>query len=156
MYLSEHFTLQEATVSQEADRRDIDNSSPPTYIVDVMRKTATKLEKVRTILGKPIHINSWYRCPELNAALGSNSRSQHPKGEAVDFISPQFGSPLNICKIILANQMLIRFDQLILEHSWVHISWKTDPNAIQRGEVLSLLKSGGYAAGLTDKLGNKL
>lgn len=156
MNLSQHFTLAEATVSQEASRRGIDNSNPSDATLANAIKTANMLERVRALLDAPITVNSWIRCPELNVALSSKSTSQHVRGEAVDFICPAFGSPLKICKKILEFKELIRFDQLILEHTWIHISWKADPAAKQRGEVLSLLQSGGYSLGLTDKKGVKL
>jgi hypothetical protein len=76
-------------------------------------------------------------------------------GEAVDFISPTYGSPLQVCKQIIGYGDIINFDQLILEHSWVHISFAIS-SGNPRKQVLSLLQSGGYAQGLTDKHGNKL
>jgi putative chitinase len=151
--LSEHFSLAEATTSDTAARKGIDNSHPSADIIDNAIRTATKLEKVRALLGAPIHVNSWIRCKELNTLLGSRPTSQHTTGEAVDFIAPFYGSPLKICKLLIANNELIRWDQLILEHTWVHISWKATPNAVQRGEVLSLLSSNGYTVGLTDPAG---
>ena len=153
VYLSEHFTLDEAIASQTADRLGIDNTPTP-EIVTAASKTAVKMEKVRVVLGnKSIKVSSWIRMPELNKAVGSRPGSQHEKGEAVDFICPTFGSPLDVCREIIKHKDLINFDQLILEHTWVHISWKSTPNATQRGEVLSLLSDKSYAKGLTDKFG---
>ena len=154
IHLSEHFTLDEAIESQTASRLGIDNKPTDLNIITSASKTAVKMEKVRVVLGNlPIKISSWIRVPELNAAIGSHLGSQHIKGEAVDFICPAFGSPLEICKILVENKTLIGFDQLILEHTWVHISWKSTPNATQRGQVLSLLSDKSYATGLTDKSG---
>lgn len=152
--LSEHFTLAEAVLSQEAARKGIDNSCPTPAIIATASKTAVKMEKVRVVLGnKPILINSWIRCLQLNRALGSKDDSQHVKGEAVDFICPAFGTPTDICKELVKQKVLLNWDQLILEHSWVHISWSALPNAQQRGQVLSLLSSGKYAQGLTNPAG---
>lgn len=151
--LSEHFSLEEATTSDTAARNGIDNSHPPADVVDSASRTAVKMEKVRALLSAPIHINSWIRCPELNAAIGSKPTSQHILGEAVDFISPQRGTPLQVCQYLITYKELLRWDQLILEHTWIHISWKATPNAVQRGEVLSLLSTGGYSQGLTDPSG---
>jgi hypothetical protein len=154
IFLSTNFSLEEATISQTADRLGIDNSKPSPEIVTTASKTAVKMEKVRVVLdSKPINITSWIRALELNRALGSSDSSQHVKGEAVDFICPAFGSPLEVCKKIIEHRLLVNFDQLILEHSWVHISWKSIPNATQRGEVLSLLSNKKYSVGLTDKSG---
>ena len=154
--LSEHFTLDEATMSETASRKGIDNSHPAPEIITTASKTAVKMEKVRLILGAPITINSWIRCLDLNRALGSKDSSQHVLGEAVDFISPHFGSPLDVCKCLIDNKWAVNFDQLILEHTWVHISWNSTPNAVQRNQVLSLLSGGHYATGLTDMNGNAL
>ena len=155
MNLTEHFTFEEVTHSETAARRGIDNTLP-TELVETVKKTAVKMEKVRALLGKPISVTSWYRSLPLNRALLSADTSQHPKGEAVDFICPTFGSPLEVCKFLLENRDLIRWDQLILEHTWVHISWNSIPSGEQRGQVLSLLETGKYALGLTDKKGNPL
>ena len=154
--LSDHFTLEEAVNSQTASRLGIDNSSPSDGVIAAATKTAVKMEKVRLILGTPINVDSWIRCIELNRALGSKDTSQHIKGEAVDFIAPEFGTPLDICNKLIANKELVGWDQLILEHTWVHISWNSIPDSTQRGEVISLLATGGYALGLTDPQGNKL
>jgi hypothetical protein len=115
------------------------------------------MEAVRKLLGgNPISIDSWIRCLALNRALGSKNTSQHITGNAVDFICPAFGSPTDIAKIISVNVASIGFDQLILEHTWVHISWASLPNAKQRNQVLSLLSDGSYSRGLTDQFGNHL
>lgn len=42
------------------------------------------LEKVRARYGQPIHLNSAYRCPRHNAAVGGVPGSQHTVGLAVD------------------------------------------------------------------------
>lgn len=154
MNLSPHFTLEEATLSQEAERRGIDNSHPSQDIVEVARLTAQKMEMVRTILSFNIPVNSWIRCLLLNRALGSDDTSQHLKGEAVDFICPQFGSPLDICRKLIHAKFMVNFDQLILEHIWVHASWNSDPNAKQRNQVLSLLKKPINGRKYTDGLTN--
>lgn len=114
------------------------------------------MERVRAILNSPIHVDSWYRCLQLNRALKSKDTSQHLKGEAVDFICPEFGSPFEICVKILHYPELIIFDQLILEHTWVHISFNADPTTQPRKQVLSLLQDGGYSLGLTDPNGRPL
>jgi uncharacterized protein YcbK (DUF882 family) len=49
------------------------------------RLTAEWLEEVREALGGlPIHVNSWCRCPEYNAAIGGAPGSYHMRGMAVD------------------------------------------------------------------------
>ena len=153
MNLSPHFTLEEAVFSDTSARFGIDNTRPTVDVVETARNTAQMMEIVRTLLGAPIRISSWIRCPALNTRIGSKSTSQHLLGEAVDFTCPQFGSPLEICTYLMGAQVRVRWHQLILEHSWVHIAWKSGPNSKQAGQVLSLLANGGYAGGLTDSRG---
>lgn len=154
-HLTDHFDWSDVTNSVTASRLGIDNSLPP-ELHDVAVRTATKLEKVRALLNTPVLVDSWYRSLALNTALASKPTSQHIKCEAVDFRSPNFGTPADICKAIIAKAYLIGFDQLILEHTWVHISWNSIPGGVQRGQVLSLLASGGYSTGLTDAHGVQL
>lgn len=145
--LSEHFTLAEAQIT---NHREFDNIAPVTLIPNLM-KTAAGMERVRACLeDKPITVSSWYRSREINAAVGSSKSSQHLKGEAVDFICPHYGGPLDVVRKLSDNKILIRFDQLILEHSWVHISFNSNPGVEQRGQVLTLLKGGNYSQGITD------
>jgi hypothetical protein len=146
--LSPHFFLREAVKSDTAERLHIDNT-PPTSVIATMRSTAQEMEILRAMLGTPIEVNSWYRSIPLNRALGSKDTSQHVVGEAVDFVSPKFGIPRLICKFIQDHGGNIPFDQLILEHSWVHISFAIRSGQPRR-QVLSLLRSGHYAVGLTD------
>jgi putative chitinase len=80
------------------------------------------MEEVRELLGgHPIHVDSWYRCAELNHAVGSKGTSAHPLGFAVDFICPVAGTPVRLVQLIQASR--ISFDQVIQEGSWVHISF---------------------------------
>jgi len=153
MNLSDHFTLAEVNHSELASRNGIINEAPES-MYSTLRKTAIGMEKVRATLNNlPITVSSWYRCLPLNRLLKSPDTSQHPKGEAVDFICPAFGTPLDICRAIIKNKEIVRFDQLVFEHTWVHISWNSDPSGKQKGEVLTLLPNVGYARGLTSPTG---
>lgn len=153
IHLTDHFSWEEAFHTLH---RDIDNVTNDGTILDNIARTAVKMEKVRAILGRPISVSSWYRCQKLNIAVGGSKQSDHMLGSAVDFISPNSGTPLDICRILIKHKDLIGFKQLILEHTWVHISWASIPNVIPKLEVLSLLSAGGYAQGLTDKAGRAL
>lgn len=130
MNLSEHFTLDEFTASQEAARRGIDNTPSP-QIVETLRVTARGLEQVREKLGGlPIIVSSGYRCPALNTAVGGQRWSQHMIGQAVDFICPHFGPPEAVAKRLRGSG--IEYDQLIIEYAdkgggWVHISFADEP-----------------------------
>jgi zinc D-Ala-D-Ala carboxypeptidase len=143
--LTEHFTLDELTVSEVGARQGLDNTPPP-LMLPVLRTTALGLELVRKkALGDhPIIVTSGYRSPLVNQAVGGSKRSQHLRGEAADFICPGFGTPLDVCRRIIEVDS-IPFDQLIWEHTWVHISFVQDG---ARRSVLTLLPNGKYAPGL--------
>jgi uncharacterized protein YcbK (DUF882 family) len=52
-------------------------------------KVADAMEEIRKMYGdKPLRINSWYRDPATNAAVGGASMSRHLSGDAVDFVVP--------------------------------------------------------------------
>lgn len=153
--ISENFSWHEVEFSDTAERLGIDNSLPK-EMEWIAAKTALQMEKVRLVLDSPVSVDSWYRCPRLQLEPAFyNPTSQHPKAEAVDFVSPKFGIPVQICKKILASGIIV-FDQLILEHSWVHISFNSVPGGLQKKQVLSLLATKNYAIGLTDIYGKPL
>lgn len=154
--LTENFSWAEVELSQTAVRLGFENKVPE-KLVPAILNTAKQMERVRALIQAPILITSWYRGPALQSLPQfANSKSQHAKGEAVDFHAPAYGSPAAICKKLIKYPELVKFDQLILEHNWVHISFNSVPGGEQRMQVLSLLTGGKYAAGLTDVKGNPL
>jgi hypothetical protein len=120
MKLSEHFTLQEMTVSQIAARRGWDNTPDADQTANLLRLAAF-LEKVRVALGgKPISITSGYRCKKLNENIGSKETSQHCFGCAADILVSGM-TPRQVCETIIKSKL--EYDQVILEFdSWTHIS----------------------------------
>lgn len=138
--LSEHFSLDELTATQH---RNIDNT-PDEPTIQRLRYTARVLEHVRLILGMPIIVLSGYRAPLINQAVGGATNSQHLRGEAADIIAPKFGNALQVVRAIEASD--VRFDQLIYEGSWVHIS-AVDYRK-PRGELLTWRRGQGYMAGI--------
>lgn len=125
MNCSQHFTLEEFVRSDKAARKGIDNT-PPDSVIKELERVAEVMESVRSLLGHPIIITSGYRCSALNKEVGSKPSSLHVQGLACDFICPDYGSPIEICKAIQASQ--IEFDKCILEFynpttgdGWVHI-----------------------------------
>jgi hypothetical protein len=131
MMLSEHFNLNEFTASETATRKGIDNT-PPAVVTEKLRMLAATLEQVRSLLGNnSIRISSGFRCLALNRAIGSGDLSAHVLGYAVDFTCPKFGTPKEVANKIAESS--IRFDQIIFEQKWVHLS--VDPR--NRREVLT-------------------
>ena len=153
--ITDNFFWEEVTTSQEAVRKGLNNSLP-SEIEPIVIKTAQQMETVRALLQAPILVSSWYRSPEVNKAVGGAAKSQHLSGAAVDFIAPSFGTPAIICKRLIKYPELLSFDQLIMEHTWVHISFSSDPTVKNKNQVLSLLESGSYSSGLTDRQGRPL
>jgi len=122
--LTPHFRLKEVIGSSHAS---IDNWPTDPVIIQKLRYCCIYiLEKVRAHYGKPVHINSGYRSPALNQAIGGATNSQHMKGEAIDFVVNGVANG-DICEWIKSN---LTFDQLILEFvtqgepnsGWVHCS----------------------------------
>lgn len=145
MQLTEHFSLEELTHSEIALRKGIDNQ-PNADQIENLKTLAGTLEKVRELLGHPLHINSAFRGLKLNSAVGGSKTSAHLDGLAADFICPAFGTPQEIAVEIAASN--ITFDQLIYEGTWVHIS--VDPR--YRLQVLTARFENGkatYTPGIT-------
>jgi hypothetical protein len=120
MKLSEHFTLDEMTASDAAQRRGWDNTPNADHTANLMRLAAF-LERVRVVLGnKPISITSGYRCKLVNDSVGSKDTSQHRFGCAAD-IRVVGMTPRQVCESIIKSKL--EYDQVILEfNSWTHVS----------------------------------
>jgi hypothetical protein len=114
--LSEHFSLAELTVTNTGLPNE-----PTHAIIDRLKHTAAGMEQVRALLGKAIVVNSGYRSPAVNAKVGGSPTSDHMKGDACDFVCPDFGSPLEVADAILSSG--IKFDQLLKEYGWIHVSF---------------------------------
>ena len=136
MQLSEHFKLSEFTKSETATRKRIDNTPGPAHATNLKKVCEKILEPVRKHFGKPVRINSGYRGPALNAAVGGSSKSQHCNGEAVDFEIDGLANP-TLAKWVSEN---CEFDQIILEFydpkegpnsGWVHASYSEGKNRKQ-------------------------
>ena len=141
MQLSTYFSLEELTFSSTGARLGIDNT-PSQEIIDNLKNLAIYvLDPIRILIGVPIHIDSGYRCPELNAAVGGASNSQHLEGKAADMIVPGH-TVLNINRIIKNPSLNIPFDQLINEYGrWNHVSYN---GAQVRKECLKINTGTGY------------
>jgi len=130
MKISNHISYKEATRSNTATRKGIDNI-PGDYEESNMVNIAVNVfEPLREWVGGPIKINSFYRCVELNKAIGGSSRSQHCEGRAID-IDDTHGHKTNaeMFEYIKNN---LSFDQLIWEFgtdknpNWVHVSYVSE------------------------------
>jgi hypothetical protein len=147
MQLTEHFTFEALIASDTAARLGIDNR-PSAALLPNLLALAQGLEEVRAALGgRDLIINSGYRCLELNTRLGGAKKSRHMDGLAADIVCPAFGTPLEVCRAIVAAGM--KPDQVIHEFGkWCHVSFAT-PGAAPRGELLTIASAAaGYEVGL--------
>lgn len=120
MQLSENFTLEEMTRSQTALRQGIDNTPTATQITRLTVLCETLLEPARKLLGVPLHIDSGFRCPALNTAVGGASTSAHLDGRAADIVP--IGLTLQEAFDTLRKSDL-PYDQIITEcNAWIHIA----------------------------------
>jgi hypothetical protein len=139
MKLTEHFTLEELTVSELAERKGLDNTPNATEITNLMR-TALLLEQVRELLKKPIMINSAFRSKAVNDAVGSKDTSQHRIGCAADIRVPGM-TPKQVVQACIDAD--IPYDQIIEEfNSWTHISVPDMPARPPRKQALIIDRNG--------------
>ena len=127
MSISKHISYKEAVYSRTAQRRDIYNH-PENDQADNMRLIAEEVfEPLRAWVGGPIKINSFFRSPDLNKAIGGSGKSQHCHGQAID-LDDTFGRATNAEMFEFIKQHL-DFDQMIWEFGteenpdWVHVSY---------------------------------
>lgn len=110
--------------SEAAQRHGLDNTPPPDVRQNLLRLCDGLLEPLRELIGKPILVNSGYRSPEVNKAIGGSMTSEHMDGRAVDFRVLHM-KPYEICRLIETNTVSwdLKYNQLIHEFgAWVHIS----------------------------------
>ena len=125
--ISEHISYKEGVRSNTATRRGIDNTPNAEQLENMELVAEEVFEPLRAYVGGPIKINSFFRCPELNKAIGGSSKSQHCKGQAMD-IDDTFGRMTN-AEMYHWIKDYIDFDQMIWEFGnddnpdWVHISY---------------------------------
>jgi len=138
--LTPHFTLEELTFSETAERNGWDNSPNDQELANLIR-LADFLEQVKVVLGgKPIMISSGLRSKKVNDAVGSKDTSQHRLGCAADFKVPGM-TPDQIVKTIILSG--ISYDQVISEFGrWVHISVPTTVDTAPRRQALIIDKAG--------------
>lgn len=137
MNLSPNFTLAELTVT---DHREFDNS-PTQEEISNLQRLAQLLEQVKEAIGgKPVMINSAFRCKQVNDAVGSKDTSQHRHGCAADLRVPGM-TPDSVVRAVIAAGL--PYQQLIREFDrWTHISITNEPNADPKRQVLIIDKLG--------------
>ena len=134
-----YFTIEELCASDTAERKKIDNTPNADARLRMQRLIEQLLDPIRAAWGGPITVNSGYRSPALNKAVGGVSNSQHMKGEAADITVGSAGDNKRLFDKIVELQKAgkIAFDQLIDEsnYAWVHVSYRSGKN---RNQILHL------------------
>ena len=125
--ISNHISYREGVYSRTATRLGIDNTPNDEQLENMELVAEEVFEPLRAWVGGPIKINSFFRSPKLNKAIGGSSKSQHCKGQAID-IDDTFGRATNAEMYHFIKDYL-KFDQMIWEFGdednpdWVHVSY---------------------------------
>ena len=130
----EYFTLNELCRSNTAQHYGITNKPDAQAVRNLNALVDHVLDPLRRQFGKPIYVNSGYRCPQLNKAVGGAVSSQHMRGEAADIRADDMDALANLIADMRARGRL-HADQIIYEHTrvvdgklvpqWIHISYTT-------------------------------
>ena len=125
--ISKHLSLKEAIRSNTATRLEIKNEPRELDLIRMIEIAEKVFEPLREWVGGPIKVNSFYRSPELNSAIGGSKNSQHCIGCALD-IDDTFGHKTNAQMFDYIKNNL-DYDQIIWEFGdddncdWVHVSY---------------------------------
>lgn len=144
--ISKHISYKEGTFSATAIRKCI-NNEPTSWQLCNMKLIANSIfEPLRNHFKVPIKINSFFRCNQLNGALGGSLTSQHMTGNAIDIDDAYSG--ITNKQMFYHIAINLDFDQLILENwngrtaSWVHVSYVN--NISNRNKLSVMYKKNGY------------
>jgi hypothetical protein len=144
MNLSPNFTLSEMTKSETALRNNLDNTPGETEIANLTVLAEKVLQPVRDHYGKGVKVNSGFRHPNVNAAVGGSKTSDHCLGQAADIEIP--GVPNHELAEWIKNNL--EYTQLILEFytrgipdsGWVHVSYV--PSNLKKQDLTATKENG--------------
>ena len=128
--ISKHISYKEGVYSRTAMRRGIKNNPNAEQMKNMVAIAEEVFEPLRVWVGGPIKINSFFRSPELNKAIGGSGKSQHCHGQAID-LDDTFGRATNAEMYEFIKKHL-DFDQMIWEFGdddnpdWVHVSYLSE------------------------------
>ena len=134
--ISKHISYKEATYSRTATRLNIENKPNKEQLKNMKLIAEEVFEPLRMYVGGPIKINSFFRAPKLNKAIGGSTKSQHCHGQAID-LDDTFGRATNAEMFNFIREHL-DFDQMIWEFGdddnpdWVHVSYVNEKDNRQR------------------------
>lgn len=115
-----YFTIEEMTKSQTAELHHI-NNTPTKEVVENLKKVMYILDIVRVYIGKPILVNSGYRCKKLNEMVGGVQKSMHTKGLAADFRTKEKEDINIMFEFLKRNQKKFKIIELLNYKTFIHI-----------------------------------
>lgn len=115
-----YFNIKEMTSSQTAGLYHIDNT-PTKEVIENLKKVMYILDIVRTYIGKPIFVNSGYRCKKLNEMVGGVQNSMHTKGLAADFRTKEKEDINTMFEFLKKNQKKFKIIELLNYKTFIHI-----------------------------------
>lgn len=132
--ISEHITYAEATHSDKAIEKGLDNTPNEEQLEHMKLVALMCFEPARKWYDKPLHILSFFRSPEVNKAVNGSPTSDHPKGNSIDLTTGSREENLKLFNWMKTNLI---FDQLIWENdgAWIHVSFRKNGN---RNQTLNL------------------
>lgn len=124
-----YFTIKELTKSSTATAKGIDNTPSEDIVNNLTNLVDNVLDPLREWYGKPVYINSGYRCVKLNKAVGGVSNSYHVKGMAADIDMGDKEDNLPLFNYIKDN---LQFTELGWEGGgrWIHVAY--DPEHLDK------------------------
>jgi|TARA_R100001443_G_scaffold26132_1_gene39310 hypothetical protein len=143
--ISKHISYKEGVHSITAIRKGIDNEPNEEQLANMKLVANNVFEPLRVFINGPIKVNSFFRSPDLNKAIGGSTKSQHCKGQAID-IDDTYGKATNAEMYWWIKENL-DFDQMIWEFGnndnpdWVHVSYVSSEN--NRNRCLKAYKENG-------------
>lgn len=126
--LSKNFTLKEMCASLTAELYNIKNEPTQKDVDNLTRLCQSVLQQARDDFGKPIHVNSGFRCKELNEKVGGKKNSYHLKGQAADLHVDNEKEGFFLSALLLRSKYT---DLVLLEKRkgryWIHVQWSMAP-----------------------------
>jgi zinc D-Ala-D-Ala carboxypeptidase len=152
MKLTENFSLAEMVKSETALRQGLDNTPGDAEIANMKLLAEKVLQPIRDHYKRGVKVNSGFRHPNVNAAVGGSRTSDHCQGQAADIEIPGVANA-ELAQWIADN---LEFRQLILEFytpgvpdsGWVHVSYVAGDN---KKQVMTAMRENGktvYKPGL--------
>lgn len=119
---SKFFTYFEFIRSEVADNQSINNFPLLDNEFYNLGKLSVTLDQLRYYIGCPVYVNSGYRCPELNNAVGGSENSNHLKGLAADITTRLRSIDIKLYEYIKANKSFYNINEVILYDTFIHVS----------------------------------